>query len=92
MASQEIAERRELERFPVMRSVELTTSRAPNDHFPGRILDFSEHGLRISTGRLIQKGEMLTVHWGHTRLAGKVVHCRPQKNGSVFGISLSAKP
>ena len=90
MASEAIAERRHLERFPVMRSVELTTSRAPHDHFPGTILDFSEHGLRIFTGRLIQKTETVTVHWGHTHLVGKVVHSRQQKNGSVFGISVSA--
>jgi hypothetical protein len=90
MAPEPNANRRELERFPVVRSVQLTTSRAGSESFEGTIVDFTERGLRVSTTRQLDNGEQITVHWGHRRLVGTVVHWQLGPTGFVAGISLAA--
>lgn len=89
MTSQSSAERRELDRFPVQRSVEVTNG-AVNALLDATILDFSEQGLRVSTKGLLNKGECITVHWGGRHLVGKVVHCCYEQTGTTAGISLAA--
>jgi len=89
MAPQAHHDRREAERVSVTRSVELTTARAANDYFDATVVDFSERGLSVFTRRLLSKGERVTVHWGQRRLVGMVVHCRPDQNGTIVGISLA---
>ena len=83
-----IADRRGLERFPVTRSVELTTK--PGDSFEATIVDFTERGLRILTARQLANGERLTVQWGQRQLVGTVVYCQLGATGFLVGISLSA--
>src|SRR5690242_8922499 len=82
MTSEAIAERRELDRFPVQRSVEVTNG-AINDLLDATILDYSEQGLRVSTKGLLNKGERITVHWGGRHLVGKVVHCCYEQTGTT---------
>jgi len=89
MTYESIADRRELDRFPIRRSVEVTT-RAVNDCLDATILDFSEHGLRVSTKGLLNKGERITVHWGGRHRVGKVVHCCYEQSGATAGISFEA--
>ena len=83
------ANRRQVERIPVNRSVELTTARAVNDYFDGTLLDFSERGLRVFTRRLVSKGDRITVHWGQRRLVGVVVHSQSEQNGLIIGVCLA---
>jgi hypothetical protein len=84
-----IADRREQERFPIQRSVEMATSQAVGDCLDATILDFSEQGLRVSTKGLLNKGESITVHWGNRRLVGRVVHCCYEQSGTTAGIRLA---
>lgn len=86
MAPETDADRRELERFPITRSVELT--RAGNESFEATIVDFSERGLRIATTRQLADGERIAVQWGQRKLVGTVVHCRLGATGFLAGISL----
>ena len=91
MASPQIANRRETERVPVNRQVELTTARAAGDFFDGTVIDFSEFGLRVFTRRFLSRGDRVTVHWGQRRLTGVVVHSIPQGNGLSVGIQLASR-
>lgn len=84
-----IVDRRELERFPVARSVDVTTSQL-NESFEATIVDFTERGLRISTTRQLANGEPITVSWGQRRLVGTVVYCQLGLTGFLVGISLAA--
>ena len=84
-----IADRRELERFPVTRSVELTTTQ-PGDSFEATIVDFTERGLRILTARQLADGERLTVQWGQRQLVGTVIYCQLGARGFLVGISVAA--
>ena len=88
MTPEAIADRRDQDRFPVQRSVEMKT-RAVGDYLDATILDFSEQGLRISTKGLLNKGERITVHWGQRHLVGTVVHCCYDQSGATAGISLA---
>jgi hypothetical protein len=82
-------DRRETERFPVQRSVEVTTSEDASDYLTATIVDFSEQGLRVTTQGLLNKGEQIIVHWGNRRLTGKVAHCCYEQSGTTAGINLS---
>jgi len=86
MALETTANRREAERFPVNRSVEIASL---GDYVDATILDYSEQGVRVSTKGLLNKGERIIVHWGGHRLVGNVVHCCYEQSGTTAGIRLS---
>jgi hypothetical protein len=55
---------------------------------PGRLTNFSIHGIRLQVETELAVGALLKIEWGKTLLLGEVNYCRPEQTGFAVGVEL----
>ncbi len=56
--------------------------------FPGKLANFSTHGVRILLDRSVAPGAIIKIEWRSTLLLGEVIYCRQEGGGFAVGMEL----
>ena len=76
---------RRFPRFDANQEVKITLRNQPMSPIVGRVLDFSEHGVRLSVHERLPVRSLVQIEWRGTVLLGEVTYCRPAEDEFVAG-------
>ena len=76
---------RRFPRFDANQEAIITVSNHPTSPIPARLIDFSEHGVRLSVREKLPIRSQIRIQWRGALLTGEVIYCRPQGGEFVVG-------
>ena len=76
---------RRFPRFDANQEAKITLSNNSTSPIPARLIDFSEHGVRLSVREKLPLRSQIQIQWRGTLLTGEVIYCRPQGDEFVAG-------
>jgi hypothetical protein len=72
-------------RFEANQEVKIILRDQPMSSIIGRVLDFSEHGIRVSICEKLPVRSLVRIEWQGAVIQGEVTYCRPEKDEFVAG-------
>jgi hypothetical protein len=72
-------------RFDANQEVIVTLRDEPMSPIGGRVIDFSEHGVRLSIPERLPIRSLVRIEWRGALLLGEVTYCRPEEDTFIAG-------
>jgi hypothetical protein len=76
---------RRFQRFDANQEAQITLSNHSAGPIPARLIEFSEHGVRLSVREKLPVRSQIRILWRGAQLTGQVIYCRPQGEEFVAG-------